>query len=504
MILSYFKLFILFLLLKAAIIISIILNGSIGLGPDEAQYWTWSRSLDWGYYSKPPGIAWQIWLGTQAIGQTELGVRILSVIISLFQALTVYFLALKSGLKTSAAFWSGILMAFCPIGIFGSLLAITDNGLLLFWTLSCLALCSALNEKRDPNPFIIGSLILAGALFKWPIYLFWIFYFLFRWKYFSHQNFSKALSGVLISLIGLLPSIWWNWHHDWATFRHVSSTIHAGSGIPSNSNTFEFIGSQIILVSPIIFVILILSFVTWFKQRRTLSPPIIFCGIISLSCLGFGIVASFFQKIQGNWVVFAYPTCFILISWYACEIEFRKTQTWLKAGIVLSIGLITSIFLLSISNLIPQKMNPLKHNLGWSNLSEILTENGYDPLKNYLITDRYQTTSILSFYGPEQKRAYFLNLHGVRNNQFSYWPQLQNEQKGKTGYFIWVENAPHLQRELNIKSNFYQGELENYFEKVSFIGIEPLIFNGDAIAKGALIFKCENCLNKQPNQSDKY
>ncbi|MET0689113.1 MAG: hypothetical protein ABWY38_07955, partial [Methyloceanibacter sp.] len=25
---------------------------------DEAQYWTWSRALDFGYFSKPPMIAW--------------------------------------------------------------------------------------------------------------------------------------------------------------------------------------------------------------------------------------------------------------------------------------------------------------------------------------------------------------------------------------------------------------------------------------------------------------
>ena len=24
---------------------------------DEAQYWTWAQHLDWGYFSKPPGIA---------------------------------------------------------------------------------------------------------------------------------------------------------------------------------------------------------------------------------------------------------------------------------------------------------------------------------------------------------------------------------------------------------------------------------------------------------------
>src|ERR1051325_4997905 len=32
----------------------------IDLTGDEAHYWEWSRHLDYGYYSKPPGIAWVI------------------------------------------------------------------------------------------------------------------------------------------------------------------------------------------------------------------------------------------------------------------------------------------------------------------------------------------------------------------------------------------------------------------------------------------------------------
>src|SRR5262245_20707278 len=32
----------------------------LGLAPDEAHYWEWSRKLDWGYYSKGPLVAWLI------------------------------------------------------------------------------------------------------------------------------------------------------------------------------------------------------------------------------------------------------------------------------------------------------------------------------------------------------------------------------------------------------------------------------------------------------------
>ena len=33
---------------------------------DEAQYWVWSRHLDFGYFTKPPLIAWLIWATTLA------------------------------------------------------------------------------------------------------------------------------------------------------------------------------------------------------------------------------------------------------------------------------------------------------------------------------------------------------------------------------------------------------------------------------------------------------
>jgi len=59
------------LLLKALGSILLILFLGVGLAPDEAQYHLWSKYIDWGYYSKPPGIAWQIYLGCLFFGDTE-------------------------------------------------------------------------------------------------------------------------------------------------------------------------------------------------------------------------------------------------------------------------------------------------------------------------------------------------------------------------------------------------------------------------------------------------
>src|SRR3954465_9441892 len=56
----------------------------LNLYPDEAQYWLWSRTLDFGYYSKPPMVAWAIWATTHMGGDSEALVRLSA---PLFQAI---------------------------------------------------------------------------------------------------------------------------------------------------------------------------------------------------------------------------------------------------------------------------------------------------------------------------------------------------------------------------------------------------------------------------------
>lgn len=223
---SFFILLII-LFIKVCAAIWFIQNGSIGLGPDEAQYWTWSQDLSLGYYSKPPGIAWQIWLGTQLFGNTELGVRFGSIMVGALLSIATFGLSRASGLKAETSLWAGLVMAFSPLGILASFLAITDGSMVLFWTLACCVVADALREQRTPNYLMLGLLVLCGALFKWTMYYFWIvaaismaFYpFLFSWQF---------LSGLVISLLGLVPSLFWNSQHDWVTFRHVFSTMQGG------------------------------------------------------------------------------------------------------------------------------------------------------------------------------------------------------------------------------------------------------------------------------------
>lgn len=497
------------LAIKSAVIVAIICYSGIGLGPDESQYWTWSQFLDWGYYSKPPGIAWQIWLGTKLFGNTELGVRFLSIIFGILLSLSVFWLARCCQLKPRTSFWAGVVMALTPVGILGSFLAITDGGLVLFWTLACIVIATALSKQQAPNYYLLGFIILCGALFKWPVYLFWVVVFGF-WLYSRFLVSSHVLGGIAISVLGLLPSVIWNSGHEWATFRHVGTTVTGGHDAQLlKGNFFEFLGSQIGLLSPILFILLILAFAQLVKERFKLKPGLFFCGATSLGILLLFSVLSIFQKIQGNWCSFVYPMAIVFLCWYACE---WLETVWLKVGMAFSVILVAlglSVPYIQSHGIlsqypVPYKLNFFHHNIGWTQLQNALLNAGYQSKENFLFGDKYQTSSILSFYGLEQKRAYFLNLMGTRKNQFSFWPSLAEEQLGRTGYFVLTENSPHLEKNREEIIQRYQKLLERYFEEVHFLGLTSIFDSYGTMKKGAFIFRCVGYNGIEPNESGLY
>lgn len=501
------------LLVRAFILVFAMLQSGIGLGPDEAQYWLWSQHLDWGYYSKPPGIAWEIYAGTHIFGDTVVGVRSGALIIGSLLPIALYVLAICCGLKATTAFWAGVVMAVSPVGILGSFLATTDAGYVLFWTLACAIVCLALRRGEKPNYRTLGFVLALGALFKWPIYLFWLLLLPFSFLATRLQS-MRMLGGVAISLLGLLPSLIWNAKHDWVTFRHVSSAIRGAEGAASSGffggHFLAFLGAQVALFSPIFFGLLIGAIWIFLQRRRRLGLPLFFCGYITVAGLGTYLMLSLVHKMQGNWAVFAYPTAIILIVWFACEWLPYGKSTLFAGGLLSSVltAFVFSIPTLQARNLasylpIHYRQSPFRTNVGWENLEEFLREDGYDPEENFLVSDRYQTSSLLSRYSEGRKRSYLLNLGQARKNQFSVWPSLAAERSGQTGFFVYIDESS-AKPEMQQRKVAEKGEqLADYFRTVEFVGAHPLYASYGQPVKQALVFRCceyNRNLPADPNQ----
>ncbi|MGB1068495.1 MAG: ArnT family glycosyltransferase, partial [Henriciella sp.] len=122
--------------------IGLIYASPLELYADEAQYWRWSTTLDWGYYSKPPMIAWVIHASTSLFGHSEIGVRLFAPVLHTIAAtflllLTRRMFGPQTALITTAAylFMPGIVLSSTVISTDGVLFPFWCAGLYLFWRL---------------------------------------------------------------------------------------------------------------------------------------------------------------------------------------------------------------------------------------------------------------------------------------------------------------------------------------------------------------------------------
>ena len=114
--------------------------GAADLYPDEAQYWLWSLHPAFGYYSKPPVVAWLIAATTWFAGtDNELAVRMGAPLLHFGTAMMVYAVAQRLyDLRT--AFWSAVVYATLPGVWVSAVIMSTDAPLLFCWSVALYAL----------------------------------------------------------------------------------------------------------------------------------------------------------------------------------------------------------------------------------------------------------------------------------------------------------------------------------------------------------------------------
>lgn len=483
------KLFTYLLIAKAFLLLIALWLFPLPLSPDEAQYWVWSKNLSWGYYSKPPGIAWVIAASTFFGGDNELAVRFSSVFFAFATALMIRLCAKAAHFTEKQACMAALIFAFSPIGFGFSYIAITDVGLLFFWSCALYQLALLCFQEKG-SYWLMGLFTALSCLFKWAGFLFIPIAFWALWRE-GKIHPARFVGMILISFIALIPSLIWNIGHDFATFRHVATqTVAAGDGQGIfKGNILEFIASQVVLFGPVFFVGAILEAVfprkiasRFFFMKSGTAP----LALYALLAVG--------KKIQGNWADFAFIG---LAPLAALRIEKRL---WHILGFSVNFAIIAAVIFSPLTPL-PYKNLPLKSLLGWNQIEEALHQYGYDPTKDYLLSDQYQGVSELSFYSPGKSLAYYLPLDARRRNQFSYFPSYREEEKQR-GYFVFFEQSPHLEsfkKKLPEKKTL----LERYFSSVDYLGEYPL-YEREGPVKNAYLFRVEKPTELTPEESWKF
>src|SRR6516225_10896887 len=112
------------------------------LHPDEAQYWFWAQHPAFGYYSKPPLVAWLIAATTGLFGDSEAAIRLSAPLLHACTAVFVY--ATGSRLYDArGGLWSALTYASLPGASISAFIISSDAPLLLFWAAALYAFIRA-------------------------------------------------------------------------------------------------------------------------------------------------------------------------------------------------------------------------------------------------------------------------------------------------------------------------------------------------------------------------
>ncbi|MEE2525555.1 glycosyltransferase family 39 protein [Hyphobacterium sp. HN65] len=286
------------------------------LYPDEAQYWVWSQTFDWGYFSKPPLIAWVISLSTAIFGDTDFAIRLPSV---LFHAMGAGFLLMIAhDLKKGwAGLWAALIYLTMP-GIAISAAVISTDALLLPLTAGALFMLMRLRAGGGWS-FAIGLGIFTGLAFlaKYAAIYFIVGTGLAVLLDPQTRRALLSLRGLLagaILLAFLGPNLAWNAANDFATVQHTAANANWQGSLFNVSEFLEFVGGQFgvfgFLLFPLLITAAIIAWRHWRDPEYQIERILTLFGIPALL-----VVAgqAFISRAHANWAASAYVAGTLLV-----------------------------------------------------------------------------------------------------------------------------------------------------------------------------------------------
>jgi undecaprenyl-diphosphatase len=405
--------------------------GGLDLSPDEAHYWEWSRRLDLSYYSKGPLVAYLIRALTGVFGDSALGIRLGAVLLSIAGSLAIYRLGERAFGDRRAGLLAVVGLQITPLFWAGSLLLTIDPPFLVAWVVALACLHRALRDGSGPAWLGAGLAVGLGLLAKYTMLFVLPGLLLYAWRAPETRRQLRrpaAWAAAALALALVSPVVVWNLRHGWVSARHVASQGRGGGF--QWDEPLAFLGSQLLVLTPL--VAGLLGWGLWVGIREGLvrgREPYRFLVAFAAPILGFYALVSLQGKVQGNWAAAAYPPLAVAAAGALLERRARLGEGGRRAQARLLAA--TAAFALGTIALghvtgrlgLPPRLDPTARLRGWEELGAAVTAAWRAmpaPARTFVVSDRYQITSELAFYGPRGAPAYNVNL-GRRLNQYDFW-----------------------------------------------------------------------------------
>ncbi len=441
-----------------------IASGALDLAPDEAHYWEWSRRLDWSYYSKGPMVAYLIAAFTRLGSSTDFFVRLPAVLLSLGTGILTYLLARELLASERAAFLTVLACSANPLYSAGSILMTIDAPMMFFWTLAAYSICRTVRSGRSAAGlrwwFVFGVALGCGVLSKYTMLLIVPCvgaYLLMAPRARPYLKMPAPYLALCIAFIICTPILIWNFAHDWVSLRHVG-TLAGFGGVDDEAHFtaktfFEFLGSQLAVVSPVLFVAVVVAMIDSGRLGlRARRDEHLLLFLLSAPPFIFFLLWSAYEKVEANWATPVYVTATVALA----ALWDEQLARGRRAAISIAFVLLPGFLMVALAHFpglpgsvglnLPPRVDLTRRLHGWKELGAAvgtaLTDAGGERL--FLISDHYQIASELAFYVPGQPRVYNIDA-GRRMNQYDIWGGL-DALRGRDGIFVtygdWAAPPP--------------------------------------------------------------
>src|SRR5258707_880280 len=275
---------------------------------DEAYYWMWSKHLAGGYYDHPPGVAAVIRLGTMIAGDTELGVRLVSILLALPMSWAVYRTAaiVFGGVRVATV--AALLLNVTLMAAVGTLIVTPDAPLLVASSFVLFYLAKVLETGRGVWWLAVGAAAGAAllskytALFFGPAILIWLVavpklrrWLLSPWLYL----------GGLVALAIFAPVILWNADHQWVSFIKQFGRARIEDFRPAFIG--ELIPTQIAFATPLVFILGAMGLYALVARKTSAPAARVLINATFWTIVAYFVWHSLHARVEANWFAPVYP-----------------------------------------------------------------------------------------------------------------------------------------------------------------------------------------------------
>ncbi|QDT37152.1 ArnT family glycosyltransferase [Stratiformator vulcanicus] len=431
----------------------------LDLVTDEAYYWDWSRHLDWGYYSKPPMIAWIIAASTGLFGDTTFAVRLPAVLLGT-GGLVFAFLLSRRMFDARTGFFATLLAAACPGNVVMSLLMTIDAPLMFFWGAAVYSLWRMLEGGPQRNYWAIAATLAIGLgvlskqtmLGVIPLTGLFLISSKSEWKQLRHASTWLV---PIVAMLFLLPVLEWNSRHDWITFQHTSEHFGSKTEVTPLSlrmaRALEYFASQFGVLSPVTYGTFLTAGIGCLLAFRSLGRRERFLVAFSIVPLIGVFGLSWLQRVQPNWPAPFYATGVILVAACLCSKvgaewkvwdRFGSQMLWRRAaiatGIAASLLTYATPFAVTATGIAGTGLDPTIRLRGWRETAAAIDQLWADDERvrevPVIFTENRTPASPVAFYLADQPLVDCDNPTGRIISQYDLWPD--PAEIGRTGAYV--------------------------------------------------------------------